>query len=233
MYKGCIFDIDGTLYLKRGFGRRLILGNMGLYENVQAMQSVLKTLTGEDLKNGSQYKRRLFEGMAEELNRKYPAKPPVNAVTMGHWFHHEYYPALLRTLTAHYRTAPVCLSTLQALTKRYMLAVYSDIGIIDERLRAIGIPVTTFSYRISADETGELRPAPRAYRDIAAMMGIAPDEVLVIGDRVDIDGETASQAGMDFFRIGDRDRLAAFIESWERLSRILLPDTAGSIAIRE
>ncbi len=222
IYKGCIFGLNGTLYMKTGFGKRLVLSNLEMYEKIRAMNNLLRPLEGKDFNNGSQYKTYLFEGIAKILNTGHPDKPPINAASIDYWYQHEYNPARIRILEKYYETEPICRDTLRSLTDKYTLALYSDTGIIDEQLRAIGIPPATFAYRISVDKTGQLRPAPKAYTKIAQLMGASPQEVLVVGDSPKIDGETAKCAGMDYFQIGDRNKKAAFTASWKRLADILL-----------
>jgi HAD superfamily hydrolase (TIGR01549 family) len=222
IYTGCIFDLDGTLYVKAGFGKRLVLGNMQMYEKIRAMNTLLKPLAGKEFRSGSEYKMYLFEGIAKLLNDAHPDRPPINAVTIGHWYHHDYYPAVIRTLAKYYQTEQICRDTLSLMSRKYLMALYSDTGVIDERLKAIGLHPTLFSYRICADQNGHIRPAPKAYTSIAHQMGIPPKQVLVVGDRPEIDGVTAQEAGMDYFQIGDHDKKDAFLASWKRLSGILL-----------
>ncbi len=218
-YTGLIFDLDGTLYDAKHFGKRLVIGNIRLYENLTALRNVLKPLPGKAFASGSAYKMFLFEGMAHDLNTRFPDRPPVNAATMGHWYHHEYYPAVLGLLQKRYESEAVTQDLLRSVSRRIPVSLCSDIGVIDERLRAVGLTPATFAYRLSTDETGIVRPAAKTYTRLAGLMGTRPEKTLVIGDSDEVDGESARSAGMDFFRIVPDD----FKGSWNRLKNLLSP----------
>ncbi len=218
MYTGLIFDFDGTLYDARNFGKRLILQNLKMYEYVKVLKSISRPLETKVFASGSAYKMFLFEAMADALNKAHPDKPPINATTMGHWYHHEYYPAIIRLLEKSYQSEPQCQNILLTLSRRYPLSLYADIGVIDERLRAVGLQPTIFANRMSTDETGTVRPAPKSYKSLAKLMRSPTSSTLVIGDSPLIDGESAKGAGMEFFHIDPND----FSGSWSRLKKLLL-----------
>ncbi len=70
-----------------------------------------------------------------------------------------------------------------------------------EKLRALGAE-DLFDIVIANGESGgpgRLKPWPDGYLLAAERLGVAPAECLVIGDRVDADGEAAEAAGMPFF----------------------------------
>jgi phosphoglycolate phosphatase-like HAD superfamily hydrolase len=79
------------------------------------------------------------------------------------------------------------------------VAVYSDYPFLKERMEALGLCPGSGIPLYSSDFFGAQKPAVRPFRRIAADLGAAPDEVLVIGDREGTDGLGAFRAGMHFF----------------------------------
>jgi HAD superfamily hydrolase (TIGR01549 family) len=78
-------------------------------------------------------------------------------------------------------------------------AVVSDYP-ATEKLAALGAR-DLFDVVVSNGEHGHplrLKPDPMGYLRAASELGVAPDRSLVIGDRLDADGEAAQRAGMAF-----------------------------------
>jgi FMN phosphatase YigB (HAD superfamily) len=70
------------------------------------------------------------------------------------------------------------------------------------KLAALGA-AALFDAVVASGEPGgprALKPAPEGYLAAATLLGVAPSECLVIGDRDDADGEAARRAGMGFRR---------------------------------
>jgi HAD superfamily hydrolase (TIGR01549 family) len=62
-----------------------------------------------------------------------------------------------------------------------------------------------FDHVVANGEVGQpmrLKPWPDGFLLAAERLGVAPTECLVLGDRLDADGESARRAGMAFERIG-------------------------------
>ena len=79
----------------------------------------------------------------------------------------------------------------------------------------------------SDPEIGALKPHPRGFLRASDVWGVSPSEVLVVGDRPDVDGEGAAAAGMPCVIIGrsSASRPARtnviHLPSFERLHRVL------------
>jgi phosphoglycolate phosphatase-like HAD superfamily hydrolase len=78
-------------------------------------------------------------------------------------------------------------------------AVYSDYQFLKERLESLGQYSSPRIPLYGPESFGAQKPAPEPYIRIAADLGIAPEETLVVGDREDTDGLGAFRAGMRFF----------------------------------
>lgn len=77
-------------------------------------------------------------------------------------------------------------------------------------------------------EVGVLKPDPRGFLLASARWRLAPHEVLVVGDRAEVDGAGATAAGMPCVLIGrdgtgqtKRAGQVSFVKSFERLRRVL------------
>lgn len=81
---------------------------------------------------------------------------------------------------------------LGGLCARGAAALFSDYP-VDAKLLSLGLAAT---YRISAEETGRLKPAPEGLRRLMERAGAEPGRTLMIGDRQDRDGEAARRAGV-------------------------------------
>jgi HAD superfamily hydrolase (TIGR01549 family) len=191
-------------------------------EKLTVLQELRNELTGRTFTSGSIYKTYLFEGIAEKLRKRHPGRPPINTAAAERWYHNDNYPAVIITLQKHYAVPKNCLDMLDAVSHSYVLGIYSYVGALDERLRAVGISPALFTVRTCAEETGLWRPSFKVYQEMAKRMNMRAEKILVVGDSPEIDGAGASSAGMDFFQILSNKSRQAFIESWNRLSRILL-----------
>jgi len=79
------------------------------------------------------------------------------------------------------------------------IAVYSDYPFLKERIEAMGLIPGPKIFLYGPESFGAQKPAARPFLRIAEDFGVAPEEVLVIGDREDTDGLGAFKAGMRFF----------------------------------
>jgi FMN phosphatase YigB (HAD superfamily) len=107
------------------------------------------------------------------------------------------------------------------------LGVFSDYP-VDEKLRAMRLD-SFFSVRLHATEAdvNAFKPNPRGYLVAATRLGVAPSEVLYVGDRPEVDAVGALAAGMRCVIIG-RGRSqgpgqSAFVQvsSFGRLARVI------------
>lgn len=219
-YKACLFDLDGTLYPNQGFGKRLALGNMRMYENLRILAKVRSRYVGRVFADGSEYKSCLFAALSREANLLHPDSPPVNEVSMARWYHHDYYPAVITVLERHY-LAPIILQDLiRRIRRKTLLGVISDTGVIEQRLEAIGLSYQDFSLRSSADQTGMLQGSTKLLKRAARDLGCSVKQLLFISDNPDQDSPLAEELGMEYFPILTSSQ-KSFEESYRRLSGLL------------
>ncbi|GAU65631.1 putative hydrolase [Streptomyces sp. NBRC 110611] len=102
---------------------------------------------------------------------------------------------------AHYEAAwalfPDSAPALQALAPLVRQAVLSNSGTANQerKLAALGIR-DRFEAVLCADELGHAKPAPEAFQAACAALALRPAEVVYVGDRLDIDGLGARDAGL-------------------------------------
>lgn len=76
------------------------------------------------------------------------------------------------------------------------IIIYSDYPVID-KAEAVGVPADNMFY--AGDKIiGCMKPDPKGVFSILEQAGIAPNEVIFIGDRYEKDGLCAQYAGVDF-----------------------------------
>lgn len=97
---------------------------------------------------------------------------------------------VLKVLKHHYT-----LATLRNGTRagtRYMLSLLGFSPRQDKMKRGFG----PFDHILPTVELGPTKPAPEPFKNALIELGCAPDEILIIGDRVDIDLAPAKRFGM-------------------------------------
>ncbi|WP_329397899.1 HAD family hydrolase [Streptomyces lydicus] len=102
---------------------------------------------------------------------------------------------------AHYEASwvlfPDSLPALEALAPLLRQAVLSNSSTANQerKLAALGIRAR-FEAVLCADELGHAKPAPEAFASACAALGLAAEEVVYVGDRLDIDALGARDAGL-------------------------------------
>jgi putative hydrolase of the HAD superfamily len=105
---------------------------------------------------------------------------------------------------------------LASLAERYELAVVSNTGFIHGSemrnvLAHLGIG-DLFSYKIFSNEVGYAKPDSRIYKALTDASGVAPGEIVHIGDNIRADVQGATDAGMRTVHINESMPIALAIE---------------------
>jgi HAD superfamily hydrolase (TIGR01549 family) len=195
-----LFDLDGTLYetswLLKLRVTAMLLGDIAILRHVQEARERVR---GRDFE-GPDGLRQAFH---EELGRRAGLGPSE----AGDWYEDRFIRAFLQVLERHASARPGLVPLLEGVRSRGIkTAVLSDYGRVAERIEALRLPVTLFDELSSAEDAGSLKPSPRPFLMCAERLGLEPREMLVVGDRDDMDGEGARAAGMVFRALrGSRD----------------------------
>lgn len=219
--KALLFDLDGTLYPKLGLRLKMLA------------ELALEPLVGGGLGEawntwrGVRGFRRVREGLrnlGDDLPDLAKAQYRLAAESLG--LDAEHLQALVDTWIhqrplRHLRSAarPDLLSLLNRLRARGLrLGVFSDYP-AEAKLQAMGV-LSAFDLVMDAEdpEISALKPHPKGLLTAAAAWGLAPAEVIYVGDRRDVDAPAAARAGMACLLIGAGK--ASADASWQGIDRL-------------
>ena len=144
MTKIVIFDLDGTLYDKSGLVPRLLMRQLGHWQDILAERRVRKQMKGCDYGSKEAFYEAFFSLLSNERGK--------SIETMKAWYQHSYMPAMVEAIKScnHVTNIPKQNGVVRVL--------YSDYEWIEEKLHAIGLKTTDFDLVISAPALGGLKP---------------------------------------------------------------------------
>lgn len=206
-YKLYVFDLDGTLYFQKKL--RLIMAirlikYYGLHfwqfrelliikkfrdvkdnwENIQKSLNI-NALNGESDIDEQQYKY-----VAMKLN----TSPEKVKNVIHRWIYENPLDAL--KLSKDERLSGI----IERELKDKKVVVLSDYPAYD-KLKAMDINIKD-AYCTAQKEIGELKPSPKGLMYISSLYDVPTSDMLMIGDRMEKDGECAKRAGVDYVIIG-------------------------------
>lgn len=192
-----LFDLDGTLYELEPVQRRMakLLVRHALFSPLKGARTIkmLKTFRSvrEDLRALGDSAPDLDAVQYEEAASKCGADPAALQAAVKEWMHEK----PLAFLGDHLRTG---LRPILAALKGWDLpiGVFSDYP-ADAKLKALGIDdMVDVTIHATEAEVNAFKPHPRGFLVAAERMGVAPEHVAYIGDRVEVDAAGAKAAGM-------------------------------------
>jgi FMN phosphatase YigB (HAD superfamily) len=147
------------------------------------------------------------------------------------WYEERFIKSFIKMLAGPAQVRPGLLELLSRLKGRGIrLAVVSDYGYVDDRLEALGIPLNMFDDTYSAEYFGALKPSPLPLNALARKWEVEPEDLIVVGDRADLDAESVRAAGMHFLGISGgkstQSNGEAFL-SWQEAVKLLDARTGG------
>lgn len=189
-----IFDLDGTLYDKRGIIGKMMMLGIGHWLLLLAERRTRKAFRGLYMGSEELFYRAYFHKMAKRtlLSEKQVSK----------WYHKVYMPMMVRVLQRWHHAMPWVKPFVKECRERGIkMVVLSDYGHTHEKLAALGLDESLFDWIVSAPELGGLKPAPQLIYHVIENMGVSSNECLVIGDREDTDGELAHMVNAGFYLV--------------------------------
>jgi FMN phosphatase YigB (HAD superfamily) len=170
------------------------LSNLPDVLTVREERRIRKELKGADFQSPEAYYTEFFERLSCRTGK--------NADVLRVWYFECYMPNMRRIMEEKYKARSSALEIFDALKGAGIkCAVYSDYPGVAERLTAVGLPPERCGNLYGPDMFGALKPAKRPFLTIAADLQCACEDILVIGDREDTDGEGARSSGMRFILI--------------------------------
>ncbi len=218
-YRAIIFDLDGTLYKRKGIGKWFVLPmvrhthSMVIYKRHRTLLMNSDFLTYEALQEA------IYENIAKSNSRKTREK-------MQH-LEDKFHRILMKTMEKRLAGREGINQVLEKLSKHLPLACLSDYQEVPERLACLGIDQKHFTFLASSPEMGALKPAVRPFLAAAQAMGVEPKECLIIGDQDDTDGAAAEQTGMGYLKIGENRRHNRYL--WQEVATLLLDGVGESV----
>lgn len=189
--KAVIFDLDGTLYNKKGLPLRLIATDVPHMFMLGNERKARKELMGRWFGDEQAYYEALYTRVAEMSHS--------TVDKARHWYNDRYMPQMQRILKRHYHIEPWAEGMMADLRQRGIrTAVYSDYGCLRERLEALGFDCSWVDVVADAPALGGLKPCKKSALSLCTMLGVDPTDTLMVGDRDDTDGESARRCGMRF-----------------------------------
>ena len=189
--KAVIFDLDGTLYNKKGLPLRLIAADVPHMFMLGNERTARKELMGRWFGDEHAYYEALYARVAEMSHS--------TADKARRWYEDRYMPQMQRILKRHYHVEPWAEGMMADLRQRGIrTAVYSDYGCLRERLEALGFDCSWVDVVADAPALGGLKPCKESALSLCKMLGVDPTDTLMVGDRDDTDGESARRCGMRF-----------------------------------
>ena len=189
-----VFDLDGTLYNKRGMVRRMMCGALLDWRMMLIERRTRKQLMGTWMGDRESFYNLFFQTMANGHR--------FSASYARWWYSTRYMPLMVKVIKKHCQFAPWVLPFIGYCKKLGVrLVVLSDYGHTIEKLQALGLEQSLFDWVVSAPELGGLKPAPQLMARVAEQMGVQANQCLVIGDREDTDGELAHVVNAGFYLV--------------------------------
>jgi len=192
--KGVIFDFDGTLFDNARVPFYLIAAWPFDILRIWKERLIRKRFTGCDYSTPEDYYNAFFDALGKVCFRS-PQK-------IRNWHLNRYMPRMVRVMKKHCKLRQGVRELFRLFdgsSCTLRVAIYSDYPLLKERMEALDLNPGSNVLLYGPECFGAQKPAVRPFRRIAADMGAAPEEILVIGDREETDGLGAFRTGMHFF----------------------------------
>ena len=178
-FEAVFFDLDGTLYDKRGLSLRLVWAALRRGRPCLRLLSLERKVRRELAGQKAGFEE-LFEGVA--------GKAALPLEDIRRWYREWYMPAMVAALR-HYRPNESVMAKARMFkASGCKIAVLSDYGCVREKLEALGADPQLFDALLDAPSLGGFKPCPDAFLAACERLGADPARCALVGDRPDTDG---------------------------------------------
>ena len=202
MPQAVFFDLDGTLYDKKGLARRLIFEALrrgrleagGPWRPFKCLRLLaLERKVRRSLAGKSADYETLYGGISSRAG--------LSVARVRAWYNEWYMPAMVGQLEKHYSARREVVAMAESYrAKGVKIAVLSDYGFVREKLEALRIHPEMFDALLDAPSLGGFKPSPSVFRGACKCADADPTQCVMVGDRPDTDGGCTS-VGMEYIRI--------------------------------
>ncbi|MBQ4394513.1 MAG: HAD family hydrolase [Paludibacteraceae bacterium] len=183
-----VFDLDGTIYDKRGLAARMVSRLWWCLPLLMAERFARRNAHYVQFASEEEFFDFFFTTMA----RGHWWGPRI----AERWYHLVYLPTMVRLIRRYHCIRPEASELLRVCRERGLqTAIYSDYGSVIEKLEALGLDPAQFDLLISAPQLGALKPSEPCARRVLELLQADPKTTLFVGDRDDKDGATARAVG--------------------------------------
>ena len=193
--KNVVFDLDGTLYDKRGLAARMVRRLWWCLPVLMSERLARRNMHYVHFASGEEFFQYFFATMA----RGHWWGPRV----AEKWYSHVYMPAMVQLIAKYHHPRPEVVELInECKAKGITMAIYSDYGFVLQKLEALGIDASQFNLIVDAPELGALKPAAYCAERVMELLEADPKKTLFVGDRDEKDGESARAVGAKFLLVG-------------------------------
>lgn len=190
-----IFDLDGTVYNKKRLKCFFIWTFKWQLKLLTSLLKARKVAEGKEFENQEFFKAHVLETMVKQSSK---------SKAICERFIIKFMKKFVNILEHNYKAEPQIVKAIDYyFSQNIKMACLSDYNFVKERLVALKIDISKFTVLKSSEEFGALKPSPKSFLAVAELLNVAPEKVLVIGDRDDTDGEGARASQMQFVKYPD------------------------------
>jgi len=187
-----IFDLDGTIYDKKGLKLFFTLAFLHKLPLMLSYLKVRKNNYGVDYGSKEEFQKQIIAELASKSSISTEKSKKLINLFMTKFV----------TILKHkYKPNSDIVSVIDKYhTKGTKIVCLSDFSMVKERLLALNIDINKFTLIKSSEDYGTLKPATTPFIKIAEELNISPSKIIVVGDRDDTDGEGARRSNMRFVK---------------------------------
>ncbi|MBO4465766.1 MAG: HAD family hydrolase [Bacteroidales bacterium] len=189
-FEAVFFDLDGTLYDKRGLGGRMVW--TALLRGRLRAGGPRKPLKCIQLMALERKARRLLAGRKaslDDLFAEIARRSKLTPEAIRAWYYEWFMSEMAYALKTHYTLNSNVLAKVRMFKEAGVkVAILSDYDCVREKFKALGGDPALFDALLDAPSLGGFKPCPDVFRAACASLGVDPARSAMLGDRPDTDG---------------------------------------------